>query len=65
MTLKKCLRTKKSNACAHKKAHRMLSGLFMSLASEDQLDDADNHDQADDENNAGGAPNKLQHTHAP
>ena len=43
----------------------MLSGLFMSLASEDQLDDADNHDQADDENNAGGASNKLQHTHAP
>ena len=37
----------------------------MSLASEDQLDDADNHDQADDENNAGSAPNKLQHSHAP
>ena len=33
----------------------------MSLASEDQLDDADNHDQADDEDDARGSANEFQH----
>jgi hypothetical protein len=61
MMLKNAWEKGRVNPAPIKKPTTCLGGLFMSFASKDQLDDADNNDQADDENDAGRASNKLQH----